>query len=65
MDKGNTFGHAVHEIKRVVMSHLWVSLQRVCCTFVSNAAFFQAHLFPLIHLGCFQGEAKVGLLPKQ
>jgi hypothetical protein len=50
MDGGKTFGHGVHDIQGVVVSHLWVPLQRVCCTFVFNATFFQAHLLPFILL---------------
>jgi hypothetical protein len=29
-----------------------------------DGSFFQAHLLPFVLLGCFQVEAKVGLLPK-
>jgi hypothetical protein len=65
MDEGNTFGHGVHDIQWVIVSHLWVPLYRVCHTFVFNATIFQVYLLPLILLGCFQVEAKVGLLPKQ
>jgi hypothetical protein len=64
MDEGKNFGHGVHGIQGVVVSHLWVPLERVCCTFVFNETFFQAHLLPFILLGCFQVEAKVGILPK-
>jgi hypothetical protein len=64
MDGGKTFGHGVHDIQGVVVSHLWVPLWSVCCTYVFNATFFQAYLSSFILLGCFQVEAKVGLLPK-
>jgi hypothetical protein len=46
MDGGKNFWHGVHDIQGIVVSHLWVPLYRVCCTFVFNATFFQAHLFP-------------------
>jgi hypothetical protein len=45
VDGGKNFRHGVHDIQGFVLSHLWVPLQRVCCTFVFNVTFFQAH-FP-------------------
>jgi len=50
VDGGKTFGHDVHDIQGFILSHLWVPLLRVCCTFIFNASFFQAHLFSINQL---------------
>jgi hypothetical protein len=53
MDRGENFGHGTNDIQGVVVYHLWVALKRVCCTFIFNATFLEAHLLPFILLRCF------------
>jgi hypothetical protein len=50
VDGGKNIRHRVHDIQGFILSHLWVPLQRMCCSFVFNATFFQAHLLSLIFL---------------
>jgi hypothetical protein len=47
VDGGKALGHGVHDIQGFVLSHLCVPLYRVCCTFVFNAIFFQAHFIAI------------------
>jgi hypothetical protein len=49
MNGNKIFEHGVHDIHGIVLSHIWVPLQRVSCTFIFNAFFFQAHLLTLVN----------------